>query len=467
MAQFNQPIPALSSAKVAWHKSLRFRLALAFSLVTLTLVSVVGFAMMGFLLRGMENQFDMRLTDRADTLSVRLSDASAGLGESLVPALDNFSAVLDEQGNVFVMPQNTSLPFAPGDPLPFPTEGDFSVGNVPMRGVSRELTGFFEGQMLWVALPSEPLLDAREGATRAMLLAVIITPLLTLLFGYLLGQHMLQHLGRAAALADQISPSKNMAALPLPDRPDEVHRLISAINRLLVRIDAQQHREKALLGQIVHELGAPLTVLKATLDRAGERTGDPEIQKAALVTDELTFTTQDLMQLARGELDLKLVWHLIPAQALRDRLERLVPGTEYAGDWNGMILCDPDRLTQALRNLLANARRAAGPGGCVCLTLQAVGEQLVFTVRDSGPGLPDALGESIFDPFVSGSGSSGLGLSVSRQIAQMHGGQLTGGNGAEGGAEFRLSIPDALLADESDELEELDELTLGEGLVRG
>ncbi|MFC6616427.1 hypothetical protein [Deinococcus radiophilus] len=107
MAQFNQPIPALSSAKVAWHKSLRFRLALAFSLVTLTLVSVVGFAMMGFLLRGMENQFDMRLTDRADTLSVRLSDASAGLGESLVPALDNFSAVLDEQGNVFVMPQNT------------------------------------------------------------------------------------------------------------------------------------------------------------------------------------------------------------------------------------------------------------------------------------------------------------------------------------------------------------------------
>ena len=69
-------------------------------------------------------------------------------------------------------------------------------------------------------------------------------------------------------------------------------------------------------------------------------------------------------------------------------------------------------------------------------------------MRDSGPGLPGDLGDRIFDPFVSGSGSSGLGLSVSRQIAERHGGTLTGGNSAAGGAEFQLSIPDALLDSE-------------------
>lgn len=449
-------LPTLNSAKVAWHESLRFRLALAFSLVTLALVALVGVSMMTLLLRGMDSQFQMRLSDRADTLSQRLSDPAAGLGESLGPALDSFSAVVDEEGTVVLAPQDLSLPLKIGDAFPYQLDGDLTVGGVAFRGSSRQLSGFFEGQTLWVALPSEPLVDAREAASRALLLALTVAPLLTLLLGYLLGQRMLAHLGHAALLADRIDPAHSVTPLLLPQRQDEVHRLLSAINRLLVRIDAQQHREKALLGQIVHELGAPLTVLKATLDRAGKRTGDPEIQKAALVTDELTFTTQDLMQLARGELDLKLVWHLIAAGTLRERLERLVPGTEYIGDWSGMILCDPDRLTQALRNLLANARRAAGPGGQVTLCLESVrlesvGEQLRFTVRDTGPGLPEDLGESIFDPFVSGSGSSGLGLSVSRQIAELHGGELVGGNSAAGGAEFRLSIPDALLEGEGED----------------
>lgn len=437
---------SLSSAKVAWHESLRFRLALAFSLVTLALVSTVGFAMMSLLLRGMDSQFQMRLTDRADTLSQRLSEPAAGLGETLPPAFGSFFAVVDSEGKVFLAPKDSAPNYRMGERFPYPLEGDLIIDGVKFRGSSRLLTGsFFEGQTLWVALPTESLADAGKAARRALLLAMLLTPLLTLVLGYLLGQRMLAQLGHAALLADQIVPGKKSAALPLPQRQDEVHRLISAINRLLVRIEAQQLREKALLGQIVHELGAPLTVLKVTLDRASERTGDPEIQKAALVTDELTFTTQDLMQLARGELDLKLVWHLIGASTLRERLERLVPHTRYTGDWSGIILCDPDRLTQALRNLLANARRAAGVGGSVTLNLAAVGEELVFTVSDTGPGLPADLGERIFDPFVSGAGSSGLGLSVSRQIAELHGGRLEGGNGAGGGAEFRLSIPDALL----------------------
>ena len=226
--------------------------------------------------------------------------------------------------------------------------------------------------------------------------------------------------------------------------------LIAAINRLLVRIEAGQAREKQLLGQIVHELGAPLTVLKASLSRAADRTSDPEVARAALVADELTFTTQDLMQLARGQLEMKLVWHYIPARTLQGRLDRLVPGTTFSGDWTGGLLCDPDRLTQALRNLLANARRAAGPEGAVDLCLQEKPGTVKFVVRDSGPGLPADLGERIFEPFVSGAGSSGLGLSVSRQIAVMHGGSLSGSNPPGGGAQFVLCLPGAALGDDEE-----------------
>ncbi len=82
------------------------------------------------------------------------------------------------------------------------------------------------------------------------------------------------------------------------------------------------------------------------------------------------------------------------------------------------------------------------------LTLEETADQLTFTVRDSGPGLPPELGERIFEPFISGAGSSGLGLSVSRQIAVMHGGSLSGGNHPGGGAQFVLAIPGAALGDE-------------------
>ena len=70
--------------------------------------------------------------------------------------------------------------------------------------------------------------------------------------------------------------------------------------------------------------------------------------------------------------------------------------------------------------------------------------------------MPPELGERIFDPFVSGAGSSGLGLSVSRQIARLHGGELTGGNwqhegGELGGAEFVLSLPGLEIGDDDPE----------------
>ena len=62
--------------------------------------------------------------------------------------------------------------------------------------------------------------------------------------------------------------------------------------------------------------------------------------------------------------------------------------------------------------------------------------------------MPGDLGERIFEPFVSGAGSSGLGLSVSRQIAEAHGGTLSGGNHPGGGAEFCLCLPGPELGDD-------------------
>ncbi|THF85188.1 HAMP domain-containing histidine kinase [Deinococcus sp. KSM4-11] len=433
----------LPSAAGAWRHSLRFRLALTYSALALLMIMLVSASVVALLLSRMDQQFNARLNERADTLAEAFTGTGQGLGKT-AGGPTSYTMLVKDGTVIYASP---ILREFDRSPFPFGEQSRVNIQDTTVRAVKRQAGDF---GTLWVGLPEDDLIAARESALSALLVALVFTPLLLLLVGWWVGQRSLSGLERAATLADRIDPTHSLETLPLPVREDEVHRLLSALNRLLVRIEAGQAREKQLLGQIVHELGAPLTVLRASLARAGERTGDAEVMRAALVADELTFTTQDLMQLARGQLEIKLAWHYIPATTLRDRLDRLVPGTTFSGNWTVGILCDPDRLTQALRNLLANARRAAGPEGTVTLDLKDTPESLTFTVRDSGPGLPTELGERIFDPFVSGSGSSGLGLSVSRQIAAMHGGSLRGANHPQGGAQFVLTLPNAALTDEDE-----------------
>lgn len=443
------PGAGLYEARVAWRHSLRFRLSLVYTLAALVLITIITLSMTSYLLGQMDRQFDRRLNDRAEAVAERFTNLKGKLGEPL-PPISGYTAVVDQDGHLTSISQalksdNFGTRLKAGDSFPFLNEKRFDLLGAPMRSTTHPAGDF---GTVWVALPEDDLVTARNSVATALGLALLITPLLMMLLGWLVGRRALAGLGQAADLADRIDPGRSLETLPLPKREDEVHRLLAAINRLLVRIEAGQAREKQLLGQIVHELGAPLTVLRASLSRAGERTKDAEVQRAALVAEELTFTTQDLMQLARGQLEMKLAWHYIPAKTLQGRLDRLVPNTTFTGDWSGGVLCDPDRLTQALRNLLANARRAAGPEGQVTICLEETPEQVKFVVRDSGPGLPPELGDRIFEPFVSGAGSSGLGLSVSRQIALMHGGNLVGGNHKSGGAEFILTLPGAALGDD-------------------
>ena len=437
--------------RLRFMQTLRFRLAVLYSLMALLVVALVGTLITARLLSDLDGQFQARLNERVDRLAEAFDSKELGLGQPSAPSSGGYTMIVDGSGRVIFA--SAGVKEFEKSPFPFAGQTQVPIHDIPVRTAIRKLSTYGDGEsFVWVALPEDALLGARRSAWRLLWMAFLGAPALMLLLGWLVGRSALNGLGQASRLADQIDPAQTVTALPLPGRQDEVYRLLSAINRLLARIDTQQSREKQLLGQIVHELGAPLTVLKASLGTAAARTNDSDVIRAALVADELTFTTQDLMQLARGQLELKLAWHFIPAKTLRGRLDRLVAGTTFSGDWNAMVLCDPDRLIQALRNLLANARRAAGPQGWVEMTLAETPQEVRFTVRDSGPGLPSELGERIFDPFVSASGSSGLGLSVSRQIAQAHGGSLLGGNHPDGGALFVLSIPGPELEGSESEL---------------
>lgn len=143
----------------------------------------------------------------------------------------------------------------------------------------------------------------------------------------------------------------------------------------------------------------------------------------------------------------------VPLGAFARDIGRLLAGSFAGARAELAVTVDPpdleveaDRslLEQAVINLLKNALDAsrAGPSPRVELVCAAAEDQVTITVRDNGEGVPPERLETIFVPFyTSRSGGSGIGLSLARQIAQAHGGQLTVRNNEDGGATFEMSLP--------------------------
>ena len=101
-------------------------------------------------------------------------------------------------------------------------------------------------------------------------------------------------------------------------------------------------------------------------------------------------------------------------------------------------------LSRAIHNLLVNASEASPRGGRVELRTFAAGDRAVLEVLDRGPGVPAALGDRVFEPYVSTKKrSSGLALSLVRDITTQHGGTVTLENREGGGACARLTLPRA------------------------
>ena len=106
-----------------------------------------------------------------------------------------------------------------------------------------------------------------------------------------------------------------------------------------------------------------------------------------------------------------------------------------------VVVADPDLVRRAVGNLLGNALAHGHAPGRPADVLITVTRDGTLTVEDAGPGLPPEVADALFERFRSGSGSTGLGLSIASWVAHAHGGTLTAGRGERGGARFVLRLP--------------------------
>jgi len=190
---------------------------------------------------------------------------------------------------------------------------------------------------------------------------------------------------------------------------------------------------------LAHEIRNPLAAIRAAAQAAED---SPELLSIVIEeADRLDSICEGFLDVSRP-LQVRALPTKLP-RLLRDLAARENEAFRAAdvtlrvdAEAGGTVAIDPLKIEQACRNLLKNAREAAGAGGHVTLRVWEDG----FEVADDGPGLPDEIRQELFTPFVTAKPrGTGLGLTVVRRVAEAHGGRVVVGDG-KGGASFRVEL---------------------------
>jgi signal transduction histidine kinase len=222
---------------------------------------------------------------------------------------------------------------------------------------------------------------------------------------------------------------------------------------MLDRLERAFSDQRRFLDDAGHELRTPITIVRGHLELMNA--GDPAdvAESRALVMDELDRMSRlvdDMVLLARSEQpDFLRVTDVEIGALVDDVLDKARPLAERTwvvdARMDEPLTADPQRVTQALLQLVSNAVRHTGTSDTIGLGAAAAGGAVKVWVRDTGPGVPPADRERIFARFQRGHSSSGdgsgLGLSIVRAIAVAHGGSATVESTAHGGARFVLWLP--------------------------
>jgi two-component system OmpR family sensor kinase len=258
----------------------------------------------------------------------------------------------------------------------------------------------------------------------------------------------------ASRQADDLSPVSEAGL------PDEVRPLVQELNLLFGRVrtafDAQQH----FVADAAHELRTPLAALKLQVQSL-ERSDNPDAKRVAVARltagiERATRLVEQLLVLARQEASAAggAPRQPVDIAGVAKRAVADMAGVAQAkGIDLGLQRADaaevegqPDALMILLRNLVDNAIKYTPQGGTVDVSVVAEHGGVRVTVEDSGPGIPPAERERVFDRFYRVPGSdaagSGLGLAIIKSIAERHGASLVLGESKRlGGLEATVTFP--------------------------
>jgi two-component system OmpR family sensor kinase len=313
-----------------------------------------------------------------------------------------------------------------------------------------------------VGEPLAPVARAQRSVARAFILAGILALAVAVLASYVLGTRLSRPLRTLAAVAARVSAGDLHPRIHDVGRQGAEARILAdAFNNMLDRLAEAFAGQRAFVADASHELRTPLTVIRGQIEvlASQESPSGEEVRRVeSLVQAEIARVSRlvdDLLLLAKTE---QTEFLRVQEIDLRRYVEELWDGTSLLARRRfelgvlppGTLRADPDRLAQALRNLLGNAiDHTYDELGVVRLRVELVGGSVLrFLVEDDGPGIPPDQRERVFSRFYRtdaardrASGGTGLGLAIVRAIADAHGGLARATSSPEGGARIELELP--------------------------
>lgn len=309
-----------------------------------------------------------------------------------------------------------------------------------------------------------------------ILLVFLIAASVMMLLSFLMAGSIAEPLHKLAQAAERVRRgTKARQEIPdYTDRPDEIGHLSGALRDMTRAMYSRIEAIESFAADVAHELKNPLTSLRSAVEtlplaKTEEARGRlmgviqhdvrrldrliTDISSASRLDAELARTEAEPVDLALlADAVMQMANDLSRADNVSVLLKVIPPPAGLREPFT--VLGHDSRLVQVLNNLVDNARSFSPAGGTVRMTCRRTGPAVILTVDDDGPGIPEHALNRIFERFYTdrpnqGFGqNSGLGLSISRQIAEAHGGSITAENRQDGdgqtlGARFIITIPAA------------------------
>jgi two-component system, OmpR family, heavy metal sensor histidine kinase CusS len=277
--------------------------------------------------------------------------------------------------------------------------------------------------------------------------------------GWWLSRQALAPVREITAAAEQVTAARLAQRIPVLPVRDEISRLATVLNAMFDRLDVSFQQAMRFSADASHELKTPLTVLRSGLEdllRSGEVTpaGEPAVAALLEQTRELSAIIASLLLLSRADagklqLDLRpsdvseIVAGCVEDARIMAQERGITIETELSARAFGPV--DRGRLTQILLNLLDNAVKYNRDAGTIRVALRSSGQALTATVANTGAGIPPEHAARVFERFHRAEHDAaipgyGLGLSLARQLARAHGGDLTLTRTDAEWTEFQLTL---------------------------
>jgi len=366
------------------------------------------------------------------------------------------------------------------DGRPLPDQGEEYIGEAEFRRIVAELIPE-NGDRVWTSpVENEEILiavqtvrfedDDRVGALvvvqelgdrdallnetmRTYAIVAFLSLLLILVIAWWQSGRLLSPLRTVRATADRITATDLSQRLPVRGN-DDITALTRTVNGMLDRLENTFVSQRQFLDDAGHELRTPLTVLSGHLELLDTSNREEVEATRQLLLDEvdrMARLTGDLILLAKSARPDFLRLDRVDLAELSEDIVAKARGLgerewRYDGAPSIRVDVDPQRITQAVLQLADNAVKHTREGDEIAIGADHDGHQVRIWVRDTGPGVPPADRERIFERFGrsivhEGDEGFGLGLSIVRAIALGHGGTVRVEDAPSGGAQFVLLLP--------------------------